>query len=138
MTGASELIDESGGRVPENMKNTYVLHRTSLTDGTNETVADGLLTPNFLVTDGYIFTLDGISAETKGSTELLHGCVVYRMKHDGSGRTRIAESDKYSFMYRQFSSGDILIDSYEDEENTCLALAFCVTDENGDTVPPTP
>lgn len=131
VTGISELIDPNAGRIPENMVNTYALHRTSLADQTKETIAEGLATPNFIITDRYIFTLEGLSAESNGSQELLHGCRVSRMNHDGSNLTVIAETNEYDFMYGEFSTNEILLDCYEDEETTYLALAFCMPDEDG-------
>ena len=131
VTGISELIDPNAGRTPENMINTYALHRTSLADQTKETIVEGLATPNFIITDRYIFTMEGLTMESKGAKDILHGCKVSRMNHDGSNLTVITETDKYDFMYGEFSGNEILIDCYEDEENTYLALAFCVTDEDG-------
>lgn len=131
VTGISELIDPAAGRTPENMLNTYSMHRTSLADQTKETIVEGLATPNFIITDRNIFTMEGVSMESKGSKKILHGCRVSRMNHDGSNLTVIAETEEYDFMYGEFSSNEILIDCYEDEENTYLALAFCVTDEDG-------
>lgn len=131
VTGISELIDPNAGRTPENMLNTYALHRTSLADQTKETIAEGLATPNFIITDRYIFTLEGLSAESKGSKQLLHGCKVCRINHDGSNLTVIAETNEYDFMYGEFSTNEILLDCYEDEETTYLALAFCMPDEDG-------
>lgn len=131
VTGISELIDPNAGRTPENMVNTYALHRTSLADQTKETIAEGLATPNIIITDRYIFTLEGLSAESKGSKQLLHGCKVCRINHDGSNLTVIAETNEYDFMYGEFSTNEILLDCYEDEETTYLALAFCMPDEDG-------
>ncbi len=56
------------------------------------------------------------------------------MNHDGSNLTVIAETDIYDFMYQEFSNDTILIDSYEDDETTYLALAFCITDEDGNLI----
>ena len=114
--------------------NTYTLHRTSLADQTKITVAEKLPTSNYIITDRYIFTLEGLSSEVKGSTIYLHGCRIRRMNHDGSDSAVIAETDVYDFKCSEFSSDEILIDSYEDAENCYLALAFCVTDEDGKTV----
>ncbi len=131
MTGVSELIDPNAGRTPENMINTYSLYRTSLADQTKEMIAEGLTTPNFIITDRYIFILEGLTMESKGTKEILHGCRILQMNHDGSNSTVIAQTDQYDFMYQEFSNDTILIDSYEDEETTYLALAFCVTDADG-------
>lgn len=131
VTGVSELIDPNAGRNNENLLNTYSLHRTVFASQTKETIAEGLLTSNFIVTDQYIYTLEGLSSEVKGSKEILHGCRIKRMNHDGSNSTVIAETDQYEFMYQEFSTDEILIDHYEDEENTYLALVFYMMNEDG-------
>ena len=131
--GVSELIDPEVGRIPENLINTYTLYRTSLSDGTEEIVSEGMNTPNFLVTDRYIFTMDGLTTETKGSTALLHGCRIYQMNHDGSARTVIAETEDYSFIGQQFQHNAVMFGCYEDTEAEHLALFFAETNTDGET-----
>ena len=132
--GVSELIDPDAGRTPENLINTYTLYRTSLTDSTEEIVSEGLNTPNFLVTDRYIFTMDSFSSETKGSTQILHGCRIYQMNHDGSARTVIAENEDDSFIGQQFGHNAVMFGCYEDAETTYLAFFFAEINADGETV----
>ena len=131
--GVSELIDPEVGRIPENLINTYTLYRTSLTDETEEIVSEGMNTPNFIVTDRYIFTMDSLIAETKGSTELLHGCRIWKMNPDGSERTVISETEDYSFIGLRFQHDSVMFGYYEDAEAEYLAFFFAEANTDGET-----
>ncbi len=123
----SELIDPEAGRKEDNLITTYSILRTSLEDGSQTVVAEKLTTPAFIVTDRYIFTVDGTPSIKKG-TEVLNEYRILRMKHDGSDVTEIAEGNQYPLMYQSSSGSGVFAGYYEDEENTCLALSFCSSD----------
>ncbi|MBE6726277.1 MAG: hypothetical protein E7576_13980 [Ruminococcaceae bacterium] len=132
---------ENGGTV------SYSLRRTRPDSGEEEpeTIADNIGSSNFLVTDRYIFTMEGVSPVPEGmkirtdpfsyggdvGSEILNGCRVWRMNLDGSERTLVGETTEYYFAGRQGVPDKVLFDYYEDETNDWLAFFFMEQDESG-------
>lgn len=142
---ALELIDPDAGMSKDNLTSTYHLVRKKVGENEPERIAENIGSSNFIVTDRYIFTMegmndvpDGISVKSdpysSGSSvgkEILSGCRIWRMNHDGSERVMVAESADYYFAGQQYKHDDVIFGYYEDEENTYLALFFMEEDENG-------
>lgn len=127
VSGVSELIDPSAGRTPDNLLNTYSLNCISLSDGTQETTAEKLTTPAYIITDRYIFVMDG-TPETGNTDMRQHGCRITRMEHDGSNAAAAAETDQYDFSYNLFSGEGVFIGYCEDDENTYIAMSNLTSD----------
>ena len=141
-----ELDDPGNRRGADGGAAKYSLTRTKLgLDEEPERIADDIGSSNFLVTDRYIFTVEGASPVPEGvkvktnpysyggdgGTEILNGCRVWRMNLDGSERTLAGETEEYFFAGRQGVPDKVLFDSYEDGDNVWLAFFFMEADENG-------
>lgn len=130
-----DMLDPEAGFHSDNFISKYKISRRRLFDEKSETIATDTGSSNFIVTERYIFTLESLNPEHCGNAgagmEVMNGCRVWRMNHDGSERTQIAEIDNYIFAYRTFTNDEILFDYYEDDENTYLAFMFMEYDENG-------
>ena len=142
-----ELADPGDRRGENNGTTTYSLTRTRLDsgDGAPEKIADNIGSSNFLVTDRYIFTMEGFAPVPDGirvkadpfsfgadyGTELLNGCRVWRMNPDGSEKTLAGELPDVFFAGKQNLCDKVLFDYYEDGEDVRLAFFFMEKDENG-------
>jgi len=142
-----EMIDSEAGFTKDNFTYSYYLVRRKLGDKEPERIADNIGSSNFIVTDRYVFYLEGLSDTeglqmkkdpysfgTSSGTEFLNGCRVWRMNHDGSEKMLVAETDDYFFAGAQYKHDEVLFGYYEDEENTWLALFFMEKNEDGDLV----
>ena len=142
---AVELADPENRRADGSAVG-YSLMRTKLdSDEEPERIADDIGSSNFLVTERYIFTMEGISPVREGLkvktdpysrgadglTEILNGCRVWRMDLDGSNRTVVGETSEFFFAGKQGVSDKVLFDYYEDGDNVWLAFFFMEKDESG-------
>lgn len=105
----SELVDQYAGRKEDNLITTYFVCRTYPEDGTQNTIAEKLTTPVFLITERCIFTVDGTPESHKG-TEILNEYRINRMNHDGSEQIKIAETNRFPLMHQSYSGTDVLPD----------------------------
>ena len=141
-----ELADPGDRRGADGGAAKYSLTRTKLdSDEEPERIADDIGSSNFLVTERYIFTMEGVSPVPEGlkvktnpyswgadgGMEILNGCRVWRMDLDGSNLTIVGETSEFFFAGRQGVPDKVLFDSYEDGDNIWLAFFFMEKDENG-------
>lgn len=142
-----EMIDPEIGFAKDNFTYSYYLVRRKLGDKEPERIADNIGSSNFIVTDRYVFYLEGLgdteglqmkkepySFGTPTGAEFLNGCRVWRMNHDGSEKTLVAETGDYFFGGKQYVHDEVLFGYYEDDNNTYLAFFFMEEDENGELV----
>jgi hypothetical protein len=145
-----ELTDPGNRREGDGSTVTYSLSRAKLdSEEEPERIADDIGSSNFLVTDRYIFTMEGALPVPEGlkvktdpfswgaesGTEILNGCRIWRMDLNGNERTLVGETTEYFFARRQGVSDRVLFDYYEDGENTWLAFFLMERDESGRLVP---
>ncbi len=141
-----ELTDPGNRREGDGSTVTYSLSRAKLdSEEEPERIAEDIGSSNFIVTDRYIFTMEGASPVPEGlkvktdpfsyggdvGSEILNGCCIGRMNLDGSERTLVGETSEYFFEGRQGVPDKVLFDWYEDGENTWLAFFFMEKDESG-------
>jgi len=151
-----EMIDPEIGAKKDNFIYSYYLVRKKLGAKTaeEERIADNMGSSNFIATDRYIYTMESLAEAPENLTfqknqyaagqtiimgsspatyEIMNGCRIWRMNHDGSERILIAETDAYYFVQSQQNTHDeIMFGYYENEENTWLALFFMEKNENGE------
>ena len=151
-----EMIDPEIGMKSDNFIYKYYLVKSKIGSkiGEGERIAENIGSSNFIVTDRYIFTMESLAdapddltfkknqyssgqtvvmGSSSAAAEIMNGCRIWRMNHDGSERVMIAETDAYYFVLEgQFRHDDIMFGYYEDEENTYLAFFFMEKNDKGE------
>lgn len=140
-----ELIDPDAGMTKENLTCSYYLIRRKIGENEPERIAENIGNSNFIVTDRYIYMLEGLNpvpdnlvvqsdpySSGSATYEILNGCRVFRMNHDGSERIQIAETDAYCFAGKQYIHDEVLFGYYEDGETTYLAFFYMEKNEKGE------
>lgn len=145
-----EMIYPDAGFTKDNFTYSYYLVRRELGTETEEMerIAENIGSSNFIVTDRYVFYMEGLepasdtltvkadpySFDASPNMEILQGCRLWRMNHDGSEKTLIAETSDYFFAGKQYSYDEVLIGDYEDDDNTWLAFFFMEKNVDGELV----
>jgi len=151
-----EMIDPEIGTRSDNFTYKYYLVRSKIGSktGEGERIAENMGSSNFIVTDRYIFTMEGLAdapddltfkknqyssgqtivmGSSPAAAEIMNGCRIWRMNHDGSERVMIAETDAYYFVQEGlYRHDDIMFGYYEDEGNTYLAFFFMEKNDEGE------